>query len=179
LATLAFTTGACTAGLLGYTALSLVGGLAGRRLAVPVAALAFLLCLWWYARNFYRVPFGRSSVQANKALIRGWLGVVYFGALLGVGLLTEMSTPLVWAGALYSVAVGPGAAATYGIAFGLGRSTPAIAGGFLGPRVRDHHHVGLFVVIDLRSRLRWVGLFASTLGLLTAAALLTGVMRFS
>lgn len=165
------------AGLLGYTSLGLIGGLVGRRVAMPVALAAFLFCLWWYARNSYRVPFGRSSVQANKSLIRGWLGVVYFGALLGVGLLTEMSTPLVWTGAIYSVATGPAAAAIYGLAFGVGRSSPAIAGAFLGPRVRDHHRVGLFVVIDLRSRLRWPGLAASALGVLTAAALLTGLMR--
>jgi hypothetical protein len=177
LATLAFTAGACTAGLLAYAALGLIGGLVGRWLAMPVATAAFLFCFWWYARNSYRVPFGRSSVQANKSLVRGWLGVVYFGALLGVGLLTEMSTPLVWAGALYSVATGPAAAAAYGLGFGLGRSSPAIAGAFLGPRVRDHHRVGLFVVIDLRLKLRWAGLAASTLGILTAAALLAGIVR--
>jgi hypothetical protein len=149
----------------------------GRRLALPVALAAFLFCLWWYARNSYRVPFGRSSVQANKSLVRGWLGIVYFGALLGVGLLTEMSTPLVWAGAIYSVVTGPAAAAAYGLGFGVGRSSPAIAGAFLGPGVRDPHRVGLFVVSDLRSRLRWPGLAASTLGVLTAAALLSGAIQ--
>ncbi len=169
--------GACTAGLVGYAVLGLIGGLVGRRLVMPVAAAAFVFCFWWYARNLYRVPLGRSSVQANKSLVRGWSGIVYFGALLGVGLLTEMSTPLVWTGALYSVAAGPAAAAAYGLGFGLGRSSPAIAGGFLGPRIRDHHRVGLFVIIDLRPRLRWAGLAASTLGVLTTAALLSDVMR--
>lgn len=60
-------------------------------------------------------------------------GVLYFGAILGVGLLTDMATPLVYGGAALALNIGPGAALISGIGFGLGRSLPGWVAVVVGP----------------------------------------------
>jgi hypothetical protein len=54
---------------------------------------------------------------------------------MGVGLLTQMTTPLVYASVLVAVAQGLTWAVVAGAAFGLGRSAPAFAAPWLGARV--------------------------------------------
>ena len=125
--------------------------------AYIVAAVVYLM--WtatWYLRQLVRVPLGRDSRQSNRHFAsRGVLGQIYFGGVLGVGLLTQMSTPLVYAGALLSLANGPMWGGVYGVGFGLGRSvTPwigAMKGEFEAP-----HRVSMFL-IEGRSRMRWPG----------------------
>ena len=72
-----------------------------------LALAALLGALVWHVCGRHRIPWGRESVQARRPTAeRGWPGLLYFGALLGVGLLTEMATPLVLAGAVMAAAQG-------------------------------------------------------------------------
>jgi hypothetical protein len=57
---------------------------------------------------------------------------LYFGAILGVGVATHMTTPLVWASLFVAAVEGPRWAIAAGIGFGLARALPAVAGGILG-----------------------------------------------
>lgn len=119
----AATTGAAVfgvTGLLGEVRLLATG-------AAALAAGAYLGAAAWYVTARRVVPFGRAAVQTSRAVaFRGRIGVAYFGALLGAGLLTEMSTPLVWCGALAAAAMGVPWALAFGAAFGVGRSLPPL-----------------------------------------------------
>lgn len=131
-----FTGGALLTGATAYSALGLVGTfLGGSFLFRPIAVAWLLGTVIWYLTGSRRVPFGRASVQARRDLaLRSAPGLVYFGALLGVGLLTQMSTPLVYGGALLALASGPMVGLAYGAAFGVGRSLPAWGGAILAGR---------------------------------------------
>jgi len=50
--------------------------------------------------------------------------MLYFGALLGVGFLTQMTTPFVWIGVAIAIAQGPAWGAGFGAGFGIGRAIP-------------------------------------------------------
>ena len=158
-----FTTGAVAAAVATYGAFGVVGSMLGRPsalLLLAVAALAWA-CLW-YLRGRYRLPGGREAVQANRDLaIRGPAGMLYFGALLGVGLLTEMSTPLVYAGAALSLSQGLGWGALYGVGFGLGRSAPALAAALIPRRDVNPAAIARVMVSTNRKRSRWLGLVVS------------------
>ena len=156
-------------GGLWYGLLGTVGSATGRML-LPAAAVCFGYCLMWHARGRAQVPFGRRSIQANKSLVRGVPGLLYFGALLSTGILTEMSTPLVWAGIVYSLAAGLPAALYYGIGFGVGRSVPALAAVPAYRRDIDYGALAGFVVFTLRRPLRHVGTLAALVGAALAAA---------
>ena len=75
------------------------------------------------------------------------VGRVYFGYLLGLGVVTHLTTPLVYALLALSAAAGWQVALALGIGFGLGRSLLAVAGAVLVDRGRrprrdldpDHH----------------------------------------
>ena len=110
-----------------------VSGVLG--LAVPVTIArtfvwltAGVAVLWYISQrrvHTFALP-GRQAVR--KLAQRGVAGVFYFGAILGVGLVTEMSTPLVLCGVLSCVLAGPAYGVVYGLGFALGRSSPAFHG---------------------------------------------------
>lgn len=56
------------------------------------------------------------------------LGRLYFGGILGLGIATYMTTPLVYALVLYAAAVHLPGALLVGVGFGLGRSRPLVTG---------------------------------------------------
>lgn len=147
-----------------YATWAAVGSLLHSLLMWVATLLAYAYSAYWHARGRYGFPLQRRGIQANRALVRGKAGPVYFGALLGAGFITEMSTPLVWAGALYAATSGITAAGGYGIGFGLGRSAPALAGIVLGPSITDYGSLAVRIVIDVRNRLRIVGVIGSLLG---------------
>lgn len=129
-------------------------------------ALALLaLSLLWYARRAQLFPGSRGGRQANRELARSKPGLVYFGALLGVGLFTQMSTPLVYAGAAASLSQGTTWGALFGFGFGLGRSAPALAGPFLATRDLTPATVANAVVVRFQSEARALGLVTSAAGL--------------
>lgn len=89
----------------------------------------------WHAKRSRCEPWARPGVQARRSLAkRNRRGVTYFGSLLGVGILTEMTTPLVIAGFLLAGAWPAPQALVYGLGFGIGRSAPAYVGLFLDDR---------------------------------------------
>lgn len=81
--------------------------------------------------------------------------MLYFGAILGVGLVTDMSTPLVYGGAALSLGIGPGAAVVYGLGFGLGRSVPGWIAVVVGANVSPSDvAVGMISAVH---KFRWPG----------------------
>lgn len=157
--------GGLTYGLLGVAGTALPGWLA------PGLAIVFLAQAIAFHASGKRSFLGdRDGRQAN----RGWAysrptGVLYFGALLGVGLLTRMSSPLVHFGAALSLVSGPIGGLGYGIGFGVGRSIPAMAGALIGTRHPEASDIAVFFAAKLQPRLRPIALLACTLG---AASLL-------
>jgi hypothetical protein len=149
--------------------LGLIGNLV-RPILLPVAAIGFGLSLLWHGRHSGLIPFARRSVEANKNLVRGLPGLLYFGALLGVGVITEMSTPLVWAGAVYSAAIGLPGAVFYGLGFGLGRSTPALVSAVRYRKDIDYAAVSAFIVGSIRQPLRYIALIAALAGMAISTA---------
>jgi hypothetical protein len=170
-----FTTGAVVAAVATYGAFGGIGSALGRPsllLLLAVAALAWASL--WYLRGRYRLPGGREALQANRNLAaRGPAGMLYFGGLLGVGLLTEMSTPLVYAGAALSLSQGLWWGALYGVGFGLGRSAPALAAALIPRRDISPAAIARAMASTNRERSRWLGLATSAGALafaVTAAA---------
>jgi hypothetical protein len=105
----------------------LIGGELPEGVWVATAGAAALWSFSWHARgrDARSVRWARSGRQANKRRARRrFSGRLYFGAILGVGLLTFMATPLVYSIALLAAAVGLPAALMVGAGFGLGRSKP-------------------------------------------------------
>lgn len=71
----------------------------------------------WHARGDQRFIFDRHLVQASRSLASlGWVGMAYFGWILGASLLTEMTTPVV----AVLAALGTVAGVKFGLAAGLG-----------------------------------------------------------
>lgn len=123
-------------GALTYCALGLTTALLGATFVFrPIAVVWFVGTVLWYLAGSRRVPFGRASVQARRDLAqKGSPGLVYFGAVLGIGLLTQMAAPLVYGGALPTLSSSPSWGLAYGAASGVGRSAPAWAGAILAGR---------------------------------------------
>ena len=116
-----------------------------------------VLALAWHLSGRVGFPFDRSGVQAN----RGWamstrLGRVYFGYLLGLGVITHLTTPLVYALLALSAAAGWQAALALGIGFGLGRSLLAVAGAVLVDRGGDPGEISTRIITP-GTLDRWVG----------------------
>jgi hypothetical protein len=110
-----------------YGGMSLLG-LALRRFGgVPLDSFLFaagVLGALWYVKGSLRwlptLPYQVARGPAHHGYLGAWL----FGALLGVGWLTIVTTPFVWVGVIASVLAGSVSwGATYGVAFGIGRST--------------------------------------------------------
>jgi hypothetical protein len=129
-----FASGALVSGALVYGGLAFAVSAADASFVARVAAIAWItFCLCWHALGFVKVPFGRAAIQANRRwTMKGAGGLVYFGALLGIGLLTQMSSPLVLGGAFAAASSSVGWAILYGLGFGGGRSVPAFAGAIYG-----------------------------------------------
>lgn len=140
--------------------------------AIPL----FLVSFRWHWRGRSRFHFSRQSVQANHELARrGRRGAAYFGGLLGVGVLTEMSSPLVWTSLVYAAVTGVSTAASYAVGFALGRSTPALAAAVWVGATTDPHEVTIYVVVRLRRYTRWLGVPVAALGGLASAAVGLGL----
>lgn len=124
-----FLLGAILGGSIFYTLLAVPGITLGPpRIAGFLPAAAGLAVCLWYLSGRRSVPFGRYGRQSNYHLAgRGRLGLVYFGALLALGVRTEMSTPFVWVGALFALTTTPVNALAYGVGFAVGRSAPVLA----------------------------------------------------
>jgi hypothetical protein len=98
------------------------------RARTPLGAVILLYGLVWHLGSRHSFPFARDGIQANRRLAAcGIRGLVYFGGLLGVGLLTTMTTPLVLAGGVLTALSGPLWGAAYGAGFATGRAAPAFA----------------------------------------------------
>ena len=115
------------------------------------------LALVWHLSGGTGFPFDRSGVQANREWAMATrVGRVYFGYLLGVGVITHLTTPLVYALLALSAAAGWQAALALGIGFGLGRSLLAVAGAVLVDRGGDPGEISTRIItpgaVD-----RWVG----------------------
>lgn len=116
-----------------------------------------VLALVWHLSGRTGFPFDRSGVQANREWAMSTrVGRVYFGYLLGVGVITHLTTPLVYALLALSAAAGWQAALVLGIGFGLGRSLLAVAGTVLVDRGGDPGEISTRIItpgaVD-----RWVG----------------------
>jgi hypothetical protein len=121
-----FVLGACVAGGVFYGALGLLGAVmpgTSRTLASNVLGAGLLLGLLWHAfRGDQLFPWPRRQIRREMAHHPRY-GMVVYGAVLGVGVLTLVTTPLVWVGALGVVTSGsPIVGAVYGLGFGLGRA---------------------------------------------------------
>lgn len=129
-----FSLGAITSATVVYGGLGLISSAGHATVPGIVAAIAWLaVSVGWHLTGRQNVPLGRKSIQANRRWAQsGPLGTIYFGSLLGVGFLTDMTTPLVIGGALLSVAIGTPGAVLYGLGFAAGRSSPAFAGALRG-----------------------------------------------
>ena len=171
-----FTSGAALAGVLTYGGLALVARAFDAGLVVRVAAIAWIaFCLCWYAFGFTKVPLGRESIQANRQWAnKGPRGVFYFGALLGIGLLTQMTSPLVLGGALVAASSGVWWAVLYGAGFGAGRSLPALSGAVVGLGKLDPGQVAARIISRRRT---WGTRLAGGAASLLALGLLLSAFR--
>jgi hypothetical protein len=108
------------------------------------------------------------GIQANRSWVqRGPLGLVYFGALLGAGVITEMSTPLAYAWIAAAGANGVSWGVIAGLGAGLGRATPAFAGAARLAGAMSPGSIGRYVYADWMRRARWPGALASLATLAT------------
>ncbi len=90
-----------------------------------ITALGALLSALWYLLAYPRwLPSSKKQMNRRTANLPG-VGLYAYGAVLGVGVLTIVTTPLLWVGMLHaflsrSMLWG----AVFGAAFGLGRVLP-------------------------------------------------------
>lgn len=113
---------------------------AGYLIPPAVAAWAAIAAagysLVWHASGARRFPGSHPGWQVDRQIAtQTRLGRVYFGGSLGFGIVTQMSTPLVYVVALYAIAVHLPLALLAGAGFGLGRSRPILTGLRAGDRV--------------------------------------------
>jgi hypothetical protein len=128
--------------------------------ALAAAALA-VFALAWHLRGGGGFPFDRSGVQANREWATSTrLGRVYFGYLLGLGVITHLTTPLVYALLALSAATGWQVALALGAGFGLGRSLLAVAGAVLVERGGDPGDVSTRIITP-GALDRWVGVLGA------------------
>jgi hypothetical protein len=110
-----------------YSLLGLVGSILAfsgpTALAIVLASGAILSMAWYLRPNPDWLPSPRKQVARHPAVYVAGKGGLIFGGLLGVGVLTKVTTPLVWVGAAASLAAGSALwGLAYGAGFGLGRS---------------------------------------------------------
>jgi hypothetical protein len=153
------------------TLLALLGEVYSAKFAAPLVVVLYVGAGIWHVSGLVGFPGDRRGIQANKHLVGGLTGRAYFGALLGIGILTEMSTPLVWTGVIYSMAAGIPAAPLYGMGFGLGRSAPAVAAIPAHKRPVDYGAIAVSVAWALRRPLRYAGAVTGAGGAFIAVTL--------
>jgi hypothetical protein len=122
----AFLAGAVATGVATYGLIALIGrrlGMDALRLGPAFVAASGVLLAIWYGWRRARRPMGRG-VQISKRLARARLaGPLAYGAVLGAGVLTIVSTPAVWLGGACCLATGsPAWGTAYGAFFGTGRA---------------------------------------------------------
>jgi hypothetical protein len=147
-----FAIGAAAAASAAYGLIGAVGGLtpvASPSAGTTVLAIACVWALAWYAHPVPRLlPSPAKQVNRRYAAVP-LAGSALFGAVLGVGLLTLITTPLVWAGAVAVLATGSAAAgALYGIGFAVGRTLQL----FQQRLIRPSGHGDIAVRIATRPR---------------------------
>jgi hypothetical protein len=129
-----------------YSLLGLVGSLVPfsgpTSMAIVLALGAILSTAWYLNPNPDWLPSPRKQVARHPAVYVAGKGGLIFGGLLGVGVLTKVTTPLVWVGVAASLAAGSAQwGLAYGAGFGLGRSVQLFIEYFLpesDPAVRLH-----------------------------------------
>ena len=91
-----------------------------------------VVCAVWYGA-WPRLPLPSSRLQVRRETVRREpFGSFVYGALLGLGIFTVVSTPFVWVG-LFTVVVAHSAlyAVMFGCGFGIGRFAPVAVQYFL------------------------------------------------
>jgi cytochrome c biogenesis protein CcdA len=166
-----YTLGAIFTGALTYLVATLLLSFVPEQVRVGVAVAVLAVSLLWHAAGSSHMKFAQHSRQSN----RGWAfnrrrGRLYFGALMGIGIATHMTTPLVYASILLAASKGPSWALTAGVGFGLGRSVPAIAAVFLGRRVRTPATVAI-TLLGHEPAARVLGAGIALVGLVSALLL--------
>ena len=121
-----FALGACVAGGVLYGALGLLGGVVpgtSTSLARTVFAVGLMLGLVWHTlRGDHLFAWPRRQIRRDVAH-HPRHGMVVYGMVLGAGVLTLVTTPLVWLGVLGAVVSGsPRVGIAYGVSFGLARA---------------------------------------------------------
>jgi hypothetical protein len=110
--------------------------------AIVLAVGAILSMVWYFHPNPGWLPSPRKQVARHPAVYVVGTGGLIFGGLLGVGVLTKVTTPLVWVGVAASFAAGSAAwGLAYGAGFGFGRSVQMFIEYFLpesDPAARLH-----------------------------------------
>lgn len=101
-------------------------------LGPPALALLAALCVLAAAVELRRLPalptWHRQVDEDWLHRYRGWVYGAGFGAQLGVGLVTIVTSPLLYAALLLEVLTGsPTAGAAVGLVFGLARAVPVLA----------------------------------------------------
>ena len=114
--------------------------------AIVLAVGAILSVLWYLHPNPAWLPSPRKQVARHPAVYVVGTGGLIFGGLLGVGVLTKVTTPLVWVGVAASLAAGSAAwGFAYGAGFGVGRSVQMFIEYYLpesDPAARLHRTMG-------------------------------------
>lgn len=131
-----FGAGAISTGALFYgtTALALsVADMAPAMTDGQMAVAWGAVALGWYLFVHPRpVPGSRLQMNRQTAGLPG-LGLVLYGAVLGIGVATIVSTPLVWLGFVFAVIAGSvGWGVAYGVGFAVGRALPLLVENLLG-----------------------------------------------
>jgi hypothetical protein len=119
-----------------------------------------VVTVWWHV-------FGRSRAfrfpkfQVNRATVsRRSIGVYIYGGLLGIGLLTLVSTPAVFVGALAVFLAGSAQlGAAFGISFGVGRTVSLAAAAL--PRAANQIEAGDRVYRYQMPAARYIALFGA------------------
>lgn len=128
-ATLAYGLGAVSGGVAIAIAAWAVGQLPPRPAVFVGGGVVASYALLWHLLRQPSFVGNRDGRQADKERARSPLtGRFYFGTALGIGIITYMTTPLVYGLLFIDAAVPIGVACLVGAAFGMGRSVPAFAG---------------------------------------------------
>jgi len=168
---LTFALAAGAAGAAVYAVIGALGAVTSygsKPLSLIALAVGGLWCLAWYIWPSPRL-LPSPSKQLNRQYVEvPVIGSAAFGGVLGIGLLTLVTTPLVWVGALTVLASGSVVlGAVYGASFALGRASQ-----LLWDRVRAQRpasEIGLWVARRRQTRHRVGALLA--VSLVVAAAL--------